>query len=336
MPGKVKGAAGFLLDLVNNILDMNKLESGKIVLEHQPFDLLEVLERINAIARMNAASHGITVNVDHSGIHHHHLIGSPLHLKQILQNIDGNAVKYNREGGSISCSTRELRCEDGKAYVQFVCSDTGRGMSREFLTHAFEPFAQEDLSARTSYMGTGLGLAIVKQLTEMMGGTIEVESEQGVGSTFTVTLPFEIDTAYQEKAPVEAAECEVNLSKRKVLLVEDNALNQEIAAFMLENAGMIVTMAENGKEALEIFAASEEHHFDLILMDIMMPVMDGLTATRRIRALPRADAQTIPIFAMTANAFTDDMQESYKAGMNEHLSKPLDAEKLLTTIRKYL
>ena len=333
---KIKEATGFLLDLVNNILDMNKLESGKIVLEHQPFDLLEVLERINDIARMNAASHGITVKVDHSGIHHRHLIGSPLHLKQILQNIDGNAIKYNREGGSISCAARELRCVDGRVYYQFVCSDTGRGMSKEFLTHAFEPFAQEDSSARTSYMGTGLGLAIVKQLTEMMGGTIEVESEQHVGTTFKVTLPFELDTEYPKHVQVEAPESEADLSGRRVLLVEDNALNQEIARFMLENAGMKVTTAENGKEAVEIFQDSNAYDFDLILMDVMMPVMDGLTATRTIRALPRADAQTIPIFAMTANAFTDDIEESHKAGMNEHLSKPLDAEKLLATIQRYV
>ena len=315
---------------------MNKLESGKIVLEHQPFDLLEVLERINDIARMNAASHGITVKVDHSGIHHRHLIGSPLHLKQILQNIDGNAIKYNREGGSISCAARELRCVDGRVYYQFVCSDTGRGMSKEFLTHAFEPFAQEDSSARTSYMGTGLGLAIVKQLTEMMGGTIEVESEQHVGTTFKVTLPFELDTEYPKHVQVAAPESEADFSGRRVLLVEDNALNQEIARFMLENAGMKVTTAENGKEAVEIFQDSNAYDFDLILMDVMMPVMDGLTATRTIRALPRADAQTIPIFAMTANAFTDDIEESHKAGMNEHLSKPLDAEKLLATIQRYV
>ena len=333
---KIKEATGFLLDLVNNILDMNKLESGKIVLEHQPFDLLEVLERINDIARMNAASHGITVKVDHSGIHHRHLIGSPLHLKQILQNIDGNAIKYNREGGSISCAARELRCVDGRVYYQFVCSDTGRGMSKEFLTHAFEPFAQEDSSARTSYMGTGLGLAIVKQLTEMMGGTIEVESEQHVGTTFKVTLPFELDTEYPKHVQVAAPESEADFSGRRVLLVEDNALNQEIARFMLENAGMKVTTAENGKEAVEIFQDSNAYDFDLILMDVMMPVMDGLTATRTIRALPRADAQTIPIFAMTANAFTDDIEESHKAGMNEHLSKPLDAEKLLATIQRYV
>ena len=333
---KIKEATGFLLDLVNNILDMNKLESGKIVLEHQPFDLLEVLERINDIARMNAASHGITVKVDHSGIHHRHLIGSPLHLKQILQNIDGNAIKYNREGGSISCAAHELRCVDGRVYYQFVCSDTGRGMSKEFLTHAFEPFAQEDSSARTSYMGTGLGLAIVKQLTEMMGGTIEVESEQHVGTTFKVTLPFELDTEYPKHVQVAAPESEADFSGRRVLLVEDNALNQEIARFMLENAGMKVTTAENGKEAVEIFQDSNAYDFDLILMDVMMPVMDGLTATRTIRALPRADAQTIPIFAMTANAFTDDIEESHKAGMNEHLSKPLDAEKLLATIQRYV
>ena len=185
-------------------------------------------------------------------------------------------------------------------------------------------------------MGTGLGLAIVKQLTEMMGGTIEVESEQHVGTTFKVTLPFELDTEYPKHVQVAAPESEADFSGRRVLLVEDNALNQEIARFMLENAGMKVTTAENGKEAVEIFQDSNAYDFDLILMDVMMPVMDGLTATRTIRALPRADAQTIPIFAMTANAFTDDIEESHKAGMNEHLSKPLDAEKLLATIQRYV
>ena len=209
-------------------------------------------------------------------------------------------------------------------------------MSEEFKLHEFEPFAQENISARTSYMGTGLGLPIVKQLVEMMGGMIEVESEKNVGSTFTVTLSFEIDTHYEEEQYPKQEFVKENLSGIKVLLVEDNELNMEIAKFILENAGMKVETASNGKEALDIFASSEEKEFALILMDIMMPVMDGLTATKKIRAMNRKDAGKIPIFAMTANAFTDDIEESRKAGMNEHLSKPLDENKMLEVIKRYV
>ena len=333
---KVKEASGFLLDLVNSILDMNKLESGAIILEHKPFNLLEVLQEINDIAKMNAGLRGLKVSIDHTKIKHCHLVGSPLHLKQILQNIDGNAVKYNREGGSVSFATTEIACEDNRVIFKFVCKDTGRGMSKEFLAHAFEPFAQEDASARTAYMGTGLGLPIAKQLAEMMGGTIEVESEQNVGTTFITTIPFEINTAYEKGDAFKEKEEEGDISGVKVLLVEDNELNMEIAQFILENAGMKVIAAYNGKEAVDLFAASEENSFDLILMDVLMPIMDGLTAARNIRAMKRTDARKIPIFAMTANAFTDDIEESRKAGMNEHLSKPLDADKMLAVIRRYV
>ena len=333
---KVKEAAGFLLDLVNNILDMNKLESGAIVLEHESFDLMEVLQEINNIVEMNAGLKRVKVSVDHNQIRHRYLIGSPLHLKQILQNIEGNAVKYNREGGSIFCTVSETACENNIVTYKFVCSDTGRGMSTEFLSHAFEPFAQEDNSARTAYMGTGLGLPIAKQLVEMMGGTIQVESEQNIGTTFTVLLPFEIDTAYENGETFQKSVPEGDISGVKVLLVEDNELNMEIAKFLLEHAGIKVTTAFNGKEAVDIFASSEENQFDLILMDVMMPVMDGLTATRGIRAMNRKDAGKIPIFAMTANAFSDDIEESRKAGMNEHLSKPLDEKKMMSMIRRYV
>ena len=333
---KIKEASGFLLDLVNSILDMNKLESGVIVLERTPFDLKDVLHESLEIARMNADFRGVKVSVDHSKIKHCHLVGSPLHLKQILQNIDGNAIKYNREGGSVSFSAAEIACANGVVTYKFVCSDTGRGMSKEFLSHAFEPFAQENASARTAYMGTGLGLPIAKQLVEMMGGTIEVESEKNVGTTFTTTIPFEIDTDYEEAITYEKSDEDGDVTDVKVLLVEDNELNMEIAEFLLENAGMEVTAVFNGKEAVDVFASSEENYFDLILMDIMMPIMDGLTATRTIRAMKRRDAKKIPIFAMTANAFLDDMEESRKAGMNERLSKPLDESQMMSVIRRYV
>lgn len=333
---KVKEAAGFLLDLVNNILDMNKLESGAIVLEQKAFDLLDVLQETKDIAEMNAELHGLQISVEHKNIQHHRLIGSPLHLKQVLQNIDGNAAKYNREGGAIFLSTEELGCEDGRVRYRFTCSDTGVGMSKEFMEHAFEPFAQEDTRARTAYMGTGLGLPIAKQLTEMMGGTIEVESEKNVGTTFRVTIPFDVDTDDERDDKTDNDISDADISGTRVLLVEDNALNVEIARFMLENAGMEVTTAFNGQEAIDIFEASEENHFDLILMDVMMPVMDGLTAARTIRGMKRADAAKIPIFAMTANAFSDDIEESRRAGMNEHLSKPLNETNMMRMIRRYI
>lgn len=333
---KIKESSAFLAELVNNILDMNKLESGAVVLEHKPFNLFDILHETDDITNMSAVNKGLHVYIDHTRIKHFHLIGSPLHLKQIFQNIAGNAAKYNRKGGSISFTAIETQNTKNTATYKFICSDTGCGMNEEFKLHAFEPFAQEDTSARTSYMGTGLGLPIVKQLVEMMGGTIEVESEKNVGSTFTVTLSFEIDTHCEEEQYPKQKFVKENLSGVKVLLVEDNKLNMEIAKFILENSGIKVDTASNGKEALDIFASSKEKEFDLILMDIMMPVMDGLTAAKEISAMNRKDAGQIPIFAMTANAFTDDIEESRKAGMNEHLSKPLDEDKMLNIIKRYV
>ena len=333
---KVKEASGFLLDLVNSILDMNKLESGAVVLEHKPFDLIQVLKEVNSIIEMNSQQQGLSIHFDHSKIKHTRLMGSPVHFKQILQNIAGNAVKYNREGGSISLSAEEVLCENGKAFYKFICSDTGRGMSKEFLQHAFEPFAQENTGARTSYMGTGLGLAITKQLVEMMDGSVDVKSEKNVGSTFSVLLPFELDTSFEGSAETEKGPLGKELKGLKVLLTEDNELNIEIAQFILENAGMYVTVARNGKEAVDLFGASAKGWFDLILMDVMMPVMDGLTAARTIRAMDRDDAKSIPIFAMTANAFREDILRSKEAGMDEHLSKPIDEEKVLKAVHKHL
>ncbi len=209
-------------------------------------------------------------------------------------------------------------------------------MSKEFLSHAFEPFAQENTDARTAYMGTGLGLSIAKQLVEMMGGTIQVESTINVGTTFTATIPFEVNLNYREEKAAEVPISDEVLQGKRVLLAEDNELNTEIARFLLEQNGMIVTVAANGKEAVEYFSMSLPNYFDVILMDIMMPVMNGLTATRTIRGLSRPDAQTVPIFAMTANAFKEDIEQSKAAGMNEHLSKPLDEERLKTLLKRYL
>ncbi len=333
--GKVKEASGFLLDLVNSILDMNKLESGSVVLEHKPFDLIELLHECNSITEMNGEMKDLSIVINNERVQHTHLRGSPLHFKQILQNITGNAVKYTDAGGTLTLSTEELGCEGGKAVYRFVCKDTGRGMSREFVKHAFEPFTQEDADARTSYMGTGLGLSIAKQLIEMMGGTIEVESELNVGTTFTMTIPFMLDKDYAEAETEQDSLPTVSLIGKRVLVAEDNELNLEIAKFLLENEGIQVTAAQNGREAVELFAGAETGHFDLILMDIMMPELDGLSAAQQIRQMDRPDAKTVPIVAMTANAFAEDIERSRAAGMNEHISKPLDENRLFETITRY-
>lgn len=333
---KIKQVSGFLLELINNILDMNKLESGKLVLEHKPFDLMDILDEVNNLTDINAQEYGLTLYTDNSGLNHTHLIGSPLHLRQILQNLAGNAVKYNRAGGSISVSCRELSCKDGKAGLQFVCEDTGIGMSEEFQKHAFETFTQETSRSRSTYTGTGLGLAITKQLTELMGGTITLESKLGVGTKFTVDLAFDIDENYVKTPADETNRCENSLSGVRILIAEDNDINMEIARFMLEKNGAVITEAWNGREAADIFAASKPNSFDIILMDVMMPIMDGLTASREIRSLDREDAKKIPIFAMTANAFQEDIRQSRDAGMNEHFSKPLNERELLGAICRYM
>ena len=333
---KVKEASGFLLELVNSVLDMNKLESGKVVLEHKAFELDALLAENRNIIEMNAALKGLHVTFDHTKVRHTHLLGSPVHLKQILQNIAGNAVKYTDEGGSVHLFSEEVSGEGGKPLYRFTCTDTGRGMSEEFVQHAFEPFAQEVSSARTSYTGTGLGLAIAKQLVEMMQGKIEIKSKLNVGTTFIITIPLEVNTAFEKQEKIQQAIPANVLSGVKVLLAEDNEINMEIATFLLENAGMQVTPARDGQQAVDTFAAAKENAFDIILMDVMMPVMDGLEATRTIRSLLRPDAGTIPIFAMTANAFAEDIQRSREAGMNEHLSKPLDETKLMSLIKQYL
>lgn len=333
---KVKEAAGFLLDLVSSILDMNKLESGEITLEHKPFDLLEILEETNHIVEMTAQENNIRLSIDHTSVKHPYLIGSPLHLRQILQNVAGNAVKYNHIGGSIDISCHERLTEDDKVILTFTCVDTGRGISQEFLKHVFEPFAQENEQGRSSYMGSGLGLAIVKQLVELMEGKINIESEIGVGTKVKIIIPFEIDKKYIQENEKEQESIEGLLTDLNVLLVEDNELNMEIAKFIFEKSGMKVVEAYNGQEAVKIFSQHEEDYFDYIFMDIMMPVMDGLEAAQTIREMEREDAKRIPIIAMTANAFTEDIELSKKVGMNEHLTKPLDEKIILKAIRKYL
>ncbi len=331
---KIHNSGKLLLDLVNEVLDMGKMESGEVFLEEVPFALPELIDEVADSFYRSAAEHNIVLHKETPELSHPELVGSPLHLKRLLMNILSNAAKYNRENGEIWVKCREIRCEGQTAWIEFQCADTGIGMSEEFQKHIFEPFAQEKIHARSSYGGTGLGMSISKSLVDAMGGTICFDSKQGVGTTFYITLPFRICDAPQAAEPQEA-QAAISLSGMRLLLTEDNELNMEVAAFLLENSGAIVTKAWNGKEALDIFAASPRDSFDVILMDVMMPVMDGYEAAAAIRRLPRADAQTVGIIAMTANAFAEDRQKAYESGMNEHLAKPLDKEKLLRTIAKY-
>ena len=331
---KIHNSGKLLLDLVNEVLDMGKMESGEVFLEEVPFALPELIDEVADSFYRSAAEHNIVLHKETPELSHPELVGSPLHLKRLLMNILSNAAKYNRENGEIWVRCREIRCEGQTAWIEFQCADTGIGMSEEFQKHIFEPFAQEKIHARSSYGGTGLGMSISKSLVDAMGGTICFDSKQGVGTTFYITLPFRICDAPQAAEPQET-QAAVSLSGMRLLLTEDNELNMEVAAFLLENSGAIVIKAWNGKEALDIFAASPRDSFDVILMDVMMPVMDGYEAAAAIRELPRADAQTTAIIAMTANAFAEDRQKAYESGMNEHLAKPLDKEKLLRTIAKY-
>ncbi len=333
---KISKASSFLLDLVNDVLDMNKLESGNIVLERVPFDLNEILDETRTIVETQAIEFGIEFTMEKQAINHPHLIGSPLHIRQILQNIMSNAIKYNVSGGKVDVTCKELSCENDVSFIQFVCRDTGLGMSEEFKNRAFEPFMQEHADTRTQLKGTGLGLAITKELVTIMNGSIDFTSIKDVGTTFVIKIPFTVDKQFEMNNNPQDDNNNISLAGTKVLLVEDNELNMEIAEFLLSNENMIVTKAWNGKEAVDIFSQSKVGEYDIILMDIMMPVMNGCEASLAIRSLNRPDAKTVPIFAMTANAFSDDVKRSKEAGMNEHLSKPLDTEKIMETIRKYI
>ena len=330
---KIGEASGYLLSLVNNVLDMSKLESGKVILENKRFDIIDMLKKSNSVAEINASEHCIAFNVDESKLNiiHRNVIGSPVHLQQILLNMTNNAVKYNRENGSITVYTTEEPIDSDTSMYTFVCSDTGIGMNEDFIKHAFEPFSQEERSENSSF-GSGLGLSIVKELVERMGGKIDLQSKVNEGTYFSVSVPLKIDRDVSGEKSDSTVRPTVDMHRKMALLVEDNELNMEIAEFLLEGEGMIVVKASNGKEAVEKFAASEVGGFDIIFMDVMMPVMNGLDAARKIRSMTRADAQTIPVIAMTANAFQDDVQRSFEVGMNAHITKPLDINKIREAI----
>ncbi len=331
----IRESARLLLELVNEVLDMGKLESGEIVLEERPFDLIALLDSVGGLPEQSAAARGIRVDRKPWEVQHTALIGSPVYLKRLLMNIYSNAVKYNKDNGSITVRCRELRTEGDTAWFEFICADTGIGMSEEFQKYLFEPFAQEHSTARSAYDGTGLGMAIAKALTEKMGGTITFTSREGEGTTFRITLPFRIDSAGRlPQQPAAEPEASDALRGMRILLAEDNELNMEIAEFMLQSAGAEVTEARDGREAVELFRASPPGHFDAVLMDVMMPVLDGYQATGIIRASDRPDAG-VPIIAMTANAFVEDRQRAREVGMTEHLAKPLDRAVLVRTLQRW-
>ena len=331
---KVKEASNLLLELVNDVLDMSKLESGEIVLEEIPFNLSSISREVFVVIEQMAAEQNIQIEWEKKEIIHRDFIGSPGYVKRVMMNILSNAVKYNRENGHIYISCMEIPSEQPEmTTMEFVCRDTGIGMSEEFQKCVFEPFAQEHTGSRTKFAGTGLGMSIAKNLIEKMGGSISFESKEGAGTTFVIQVPFKIDPD-ADKREEQRDVSEKSIKGLHILLAEDNELNMEIAEFVLQNVGADVTKAWNGQEAVELFRKSEPGGFDIILMDIMMPVMNGYEATKMIRSLDREDAKTIPIIAMTANAFTEDRLKAKEAGMNEHIVKPLDVELLIKVIHK--
>ena len=331
---KVKEASNLLLELVNDVLDMSKLESGEIVLEEIPFNLSSIFKEVFVVIEQMAAEQNIQIEWEKKEITHQDFIGSPGYVKRVMMNILSNAVKYNRENGHIYISGMEIPSEQPEmTTIEFVCRDTGIGMTDEFQKCVFEPFAQEHTGSRTKFAGTGLGMSIAKNLVEKMGGSISFESEEGAGTTFVIRVPFKIDPD-ADKREEQRDVSEKSIKGLHILLAEDNELNMEIAEFVLQNGGADVTKAWNGQEAVELFRKSASGEFDAILMDIMMPVMNGYEAAKKIRSLDREDAKTIPIIAMTANAFMEDRLKAKEAGMNEHIVKPLDVELLIKVIYK--
>ena len=331
---KIKKISHLLLELINEVLDMSKLESDEVVLEEIPFNLNSIFEEILGVIEHMAAEQNIRIIWEEKEVTHWNLIGSPVHVKRILMNILSNAVKYNKENGYVYISCREIPSKQtAMTTLEFVCRDTGIGMTEAFQKRIFEPFAQEHAGSRTKFAGTGLGMPITKKLVEKMGGTISFESKEGTGTTFVIRIPFQIDADMKDRTETEE-KTETSIQGLHVLLTEDNELNMEIAEFVLQNEGAVVTKAWNGQKAVDIFRKNRPGEFDVILMDIMMPVMNGYEAAKMIRSLDREDAKVIPIIAMTANAFTEDRMRAKEAGMDEHIAKPVDGKLLVKAINE--
>ncbi len=329
--GKISDSSEHLLSLVNDVLDMSRIESGKVTINSAPMNMIAAIDECASIIGGQLLNRDLELVREFGDFEHPQLLGDELHLRQILINILGNSVKFTLDGGKIYFRVKETGSADGKAHFHFEVEDTGIGMDPSFLQHIWEPFAQEDGGSRTNYKGTGLGMAITKQFVDMMGGTITVESRLHKGSKFTLDLDFDIDPDVEPLADVSEAP-KFHLDGMRVMLVEDNELNSEIAQYMLEEVGITVTSVENGQLAVDMFRDKEPGSFDAILMDIMMPVMNGLDASRAIRALDRPDAKTIPIVAMTANAYDEDVRNAREAGMDGHLAKPIDTALLYRTL----
>ena len=331
---KIKEASHLLLELINEVLDMSKLESDEVILEEIPFNLNSISEEILGVIEQMATEQNIRILWEEKEVTHWNLIGSPGHVKRVLMNILSNAVKYNKENGYVYISCREIPSEQtAMTTLEFVCRDTGIGMTEAFQKRIFEPFAQEHAGSRTKFAGTGLGMPITKKLVEKMGGTISFESKEGTGTTFVIRIPFRIDTDRKDRTETEE-KTETSIQGLHVLLTEDNELNMEIAEFVLQNEGAVVTKAWNGQKAVDIFRKNRPGEFDAILMDIMMPVMNGYEAAKMIRSLDREDAKVIPIIAMTANAFIEDRMRAKEAGMDEHIAKPVDRKLLVKVINE--
>ena len=330
---KIMETSKYLVSMMNDILDMNKLESGDYVEENVPFDLAELLKQANTGRQMAAEEKGIeyVIDWDKSDFEHRHLIGNPAYLERLLTAIADNAVKFTNPGGRICVWCREISSDDERAVYEFVCSDNGVGMSEDFVKHAFDVFSQERESSRSKYEGVGLGLAIAKKITARLSGTIDIQSQQDIGTTIRMTIPFKIGS--MNLVPKAEQQEEISLEGMRALIAEDNELNREIVQFMLEGNGISVDCAADGAEAVQKFEASAPGYYDMILMDIMMPNMNGWDAARKIRAMKRPDAEKIPMLAMSANAFAEDIVNSRLAGMNRHMAKPLDERKLLTELK---
>ena len=356
---KIQTASKHLLLLVNDVLDMSHIESGTLKLEHAPVYFPDVLEDLKSIVQTDISAKQLEFHVDTKNMVHKNVITDKLRLNQVLLNILENAVKYTRPGGKICFQIQELKGQEpGFAKYEFRVKDTGIGMSEEFIEHIFEPFSREQTSTVSGIEGTGLGMAIVKKIVDRMGGTIAVKSRQGEGTEVIVILKFKVSSqpvanemralsrpeqmetfSEKEKAKQENSKEESSenpFKNKKILLVEDNELNREIAVELLKEEGFILDTAEDGTIAVEKMRTAKPGQYDLILMDIQMPIMDGYEATRQIRKLKNPETANIPIIAMTANAFEEDRQKALEAGMNEHVSKPIDMERLLEVVKKVL
>ncbi len=331
---KIRVSTEHLLSLVNDVLQVSKLESGRPAAVEEPFDLHETLEDCITILSPLAEEREIRLELDRSGLRHNRVIGNPLHLKQILTNVIDNALRYNRPHGAVFVRAEETAFQNGTASCRFVVEDTGLGIGEDFKKHIFEPFTQEHQGARTNYNGVGLGMSIVKKLVDQMKGSVAIDSRIGQGSVVQITLPVRVDETERKGPADEVWNMPDNIAGMRVLLVEDNEINCEIVEYILRDAGVDVVTANNGKTAVDAFTAAEPEAFDCVLMDLMMPVMSGYEAARVIRGLDRRDAETVPIIALSANAFDEDIALAKDAGMNEHLAKPVDIRKMFQVMSR--